>query len=107
METPSLPMTSSPPASPLVPGKHLSGVGLCWGSLEAHGCPYSVSPPFRYVVLSQPICLEQGVSYTLRLELGCAAAHQDPTASVLIDSVRGRQAVGCGTATLQGHRMQP
>ncbi|XP_030912180.1 laminin subunit beta-2, partial [Geospiza fortis] len=41
----------------------------------------------RYVVLSQPICLEQGVSYTLRLELGCAAAHQDPTASVLIDSL--------------------
>ncbi|NWU72049.1 LAMB2 protein, partial [Pterocles burchelli] len=41
----------------------------------------------RYVVLPRPICLEQGVSYTLRLELGCAAGRQDPTASVLIDSL--------------------
>ncbi|NXH75212.1 LAMB1 protein, partial [Hydrobates tethys] len=41
----------------------------------------------RYVVLPQPICLERGVSYTLRLELGCATARQDPTASVLIDSL--------------------
>ncbi|OPJ71969.1 laminin subunit beta-2 [Patagioenas fasciata monilis] len=41
----------------------------------------------RYVVLPQPICLERGVSYTLRLELGCAATQQDPTASVLIDSL--------------------
>ncbi|RMB98930.1 hypothetical protein DUI87_24475 [Hirundo rustica rustica] len=47
----------------------------------------SLSSGARYVVLSQPICLEQGISYTLRLELGCAAAHQDPTASVLIDSL--------------------
>lgn len=58
-------------------------------------------------MLSQPTCLEKGISYTLRLELGCAAARQDPTASVLIDSVRGRWAVGWGTATLQGDRMQP
>lgn len=96
METPSLPMTSSPPASPLVLGKHLSWVGQCWGSLEAHGYPCSVMLPSRYVVLSQPICLEQGISYTLRLELGCAAAGQDPTASVLIDSVRGRWATSGG-----------
>ncbi|XP_040424475.1 laminin subunit beta-2-like [Cygnus olor] len=41
----------------------------------------------RYVVLPQPICLERGVSYTLRLELGCATARQDSTASVLIDSL--------------------
>uniref|UniRef100_A0A8C0FRK5 Uncharacterized protein n=1 Tax=Bubo bubo TaxID=30461 RepID=A0A8C0FRK5_BUBBB len=41
----------------------------------------------RYVVLPQPICLERGVSYTLRLELDCATARQDPTASVLIDSL--------------------
>ncbi|XP_064375119.1 laminin subunit beta-2 [Dromaius novaehollandiae] len=42
----------------------------------------------RYVVLPQPVCLEQGVSYTLRLELGCATARQEPpTASVLIDSL--------------------
>ncbi|KAJ7416023.1 laminin subunit beta-2 [Pitangus sulphuratus] len=41
----------------------------------------------RYVVLPQPVCLEKGVSYTIRLELGCAAAQKDPTASVLIDSL--------------------
>ncbi|XP_029814187.1 laminin subunit beta-2-like, partial [Manacus vitellinus] len=41
----------------------------------------------RYVVLPQPVCLEKGVSYTIRLELGCAAARKDPTASVLIDSL--------------------
>lgn len=52
----------------------------------------------RYVVLPRPICLERGVSYTIRLELGCATGQQDPTASVLIDSVRG---LGWG-CTLQG-----
>ncbi|XP_009890851.1 PREDICTED: laminin subunit beta-2-like [Charadrius vociferus] len=41
----------------------------------------------RYVVLPQPVCLERGVSYTIRLELGCATTRQDPTASVLIDSL--------------------
>ncbi|XP_009995324.1 PREDICTED: laminin subunit beta-2 [Chaetura pelagica] len=41
----------------------------------------------RYVVLPWPVCLERGVSYTIRLELGCATARQDPTASVLIDSL--------------------
>lgn len=58
------------------------------------------------MVLPQPICLEQGVSYTLRLELGCATARQDPTASVLIDSVRDSWAEGLGTETLWGGRMR-
>lgn len=74
---------------------------LGWAVLGLTGgtwLPLLCFPPSRYVVLSQPICLEQGVSYTLRLELGCAAARQDPTASVLIDSVRGRWAVEWGTA---------
>lgn len=59
-------------------------------------------PPLRYVVLPQPVCLERGVSYTLRLELGCAATRQDPTASVLIDSVRGGQAAGWGQPPFRG-----
>lgn len=99
-------MTSSPPASPLVPGERLAGTGLCWGSQEKPGCLCSALPPPRYVVLPQPICLERGVSYTLRLELGCAATRQDPTASVLIDSVRGGRAAGQGTPTLHGGRVR-
>lgn len=63
-------------------------------------------PPLRYVVLPQPICLERGVSYTLRLELGCATTQQDPSASVLIDSVRGSQAAGRGQQPFMGGRMQ-
>lgn len=51
------------------------------------------------MVLPQPVCLERGVSYTLRLELGCATARQDSTASVLIDSVRGH---GMGHGILWG-----
>lgn len=51
--------------------------------------PCSALPLPRYVVLPQPICLERGVSYTIRVELGCASTRQDPSASVLIDSVRG------------------
>ena len=100
-------MTSSPPASPLVPGECLDGTRLCRGSWEAPGCPCSALPLPRYVVLPQPICLERGVSYTLRLELGCATARQDPTASVLIDSVRSGRAARWGTATLRGGRMRP
>ncbi|NWI18533.1 LAMB1 protein, partial [Crypturellus soui] len=61
--------------------------------LPSEGCgrpaaPASLLPPRRYVVLPQPVCLEQGVPYTLRLELGCAAGRQEPpAASVLIDSL--------------------
>ncbi|NXD69062.1 LAMB2 protein, partial [Eolophus roseicapillus] len=36
----------------------------------------------RYVVLPQPVCLERGVSYTIRVELGCASTRQDPSASL-------------------------
>lgn len=80
-------MTSFPPASCLAPGEcpsraQLHRAGRRYPLPLAPLCP-------RYVVLPHPICLERGVSYTIRLELGCATGQQDPTTSVLIDSVRG------------------
>ncbi|XP_074861711.1 laminin subunit beta-2 isoform X2 [Carettochelys insculpta] len=45
-------------------------------------------PRARYVVLPQPVCLEQGISYTLRLELTRYSTRQPvPGASILIDSL--------------------
>uniref|UniRef100_A0A8C0JE97 Uncharacterized protein n=1 Tax=Chelonoidis abingdonii TaxID=106734 RepID=A0A8C0JE97_CHEAB len=46
------------------------------------------SRPCRYVLLPQPVCLERGISYTLRLELTRYTSRQAvPGASVLLDSL--------------------
>ncbi|XP_029769841.1 laminin subunit beta-1-like [Terrapene carolina triunguis] len=51
----------------------------------------ALPPRARYVLLPQPVCLERGVSYTLRLELTRYTSRQAvPGASVLLDSVSPR-----------------
>nr|XP_032628515.1 laminin subunit beta-2-like [Chelonoidis abingdonii] len=48
----------------------------------------ALPPRARYVLLPQPVCLERGISYTLRLELTRYTSRQAvPGASVLLDSL--------------------
>uniref|UniRef100_A0A803TJZ0 Laminin subunit beta 2 n=1 Tax=Anolis carolinensis TaxID=28377 RepID=A0A803TJZ0_ANOCA len=48
----------------------------------------SLPPASRYVVLAQPVCLEQGVSYTIRVEFTRYGGHEPlQGASILLDSL--------------------
>nr|XP_015203458.1 PREDICTED: laminin subunit beta-2 isoform X1 [Lepisosteus oculatus] len=68
------PIPTSSPCGNTIPADDLLSVSLPSAS--------------RYVVLPQPICLERGVSYTLRLEFSRYLTREKvPNASILIDSI--------------------